>query len=122
MLVVLSVAFLSFALSVTPPTQLYYRISTEGLAIEDHFYLWQELYDFYFKERNGTTILHLRTKAYLPGELMILLGDVPKENVKQLLLAFLPYREVVRLTFMEKAADWLVKSFPLERPTSHHTP
>ncbi len=121
MVVIFSLAFLSFALAVTPPHTLYYRVSTEGIAMDEHFYLWQELYDFYFKERNGVPVLHVRTKAYFPGELIILPGDVPKDHLKKVLLAFLPYREVVRRTATEKAADWIVRSFPLEKPTSHHS-
>src|SRR3989344_2819742 len=110
MLVVVSIAFVSFALSSTPPNHNQYHISTEGLAIEDHFYLWQELYDFYFKQRNGIDYLHIRTKAYFPGELILMLGDIPKDKMRGLLLPFLPYREVVRSTFTEKAGDWLVKT------------
>lgn len=118
MLVIASFTFLAYAFAHTPPTNIKYRISSEGLAIEDHFYLWQELYDFYFKQRNKSISLHVRTKAVLPGELIILLGDIPKDEIKQLLLPFLPYREFVHTTFTERAGDWLVKTFPLENPRS----
>ena len=117
MLVVISFVFVVFALATVPPRDFRYRISSEGITIEDHFFLWQELYDFYFKRRNGHDILHLRTRAFLPGELTITLGDMDKEHVKSIILRFLPYREVVVPTGMEKAADWLSKNFPLER---HH--
>jgi hypothetical protein len=122
MMVVLSVAFLVFALSFTPPRLMSYRISTEGIAVDDHFFLWQELYDFYFKRKNGYVMLHIRTKAYLPGEILAVLNDEQKEVVKRALLQFLPYREVVRTTFTEKAGEWAVKTFPLERPHHHHKP
>jgi hypothetical protein len=118
MLVVASLAFVSFAFATTPPEDIHYRISSEGIAIEDHFYLWQELYDFYFKERTDIVTLHVRTKAYLPGELIMLLGDIPKDKMRDTLILFLPYREVVRSTFTERAGDWLVKTFPLDE--THH--
>jgi hypothetical protein len=124
MLVIMSVAFVSYALSATEPDPLYCRISTEGIAVGDHYYLWQELYDFYFKQRSGMDILHIRTKTYLPGELILVLGDVTKDQIQQVLLAFLPYREVVHATFTEKAGEWVAESFPLERPrhhVKHHT-
>lgn len=114
MLVVVSLAFVSFAFASTPPGTNQYRISTEGVAIEDHFYLWQELYDFYFKQRDGVDTLHIRTKSYLPGELIFMLGDITKEQMRNTLLPFLPYREIVRSTFTEKAGDWLAKTFPLD--------
>src|SRR5664280_2676436 len=61
MLVVLSLVFVAFALATVPPRDFHYKISTEGILIEDHFFLWQELYDFYFRKRNGIDILHIRT-------------------------------------------------------------
>lgn len=114
MLVVLSLVFVAFALATVPPRDFHYRISTEGITVEDHFYLWQELYDFYFKKRNGIDVLHIRTHAFIPGELTITLGSVGEEHVKSVLLPFLPYREYIKPTFMDKSADWLSKNFPLE--------
>lgn len=115
MLVVLSLVFVAFALATVPPHDFHYKITSEGVRVEDHFYLWQELYDFYFKHRDGVDILVLGTRAFLPGELTITLGALHKEQVKAALLPYLPYREVVRPTFMEKSGDWLSKNFPLER-------
>jgi hypothetical protein len=118
MVVILSLAFLAYALATTPPGEVLYRISTEGLMIGDHFYLWQELYDFYFKERHHMTTLHVRTQSFLPGELVMLLGDASKEDIKQALLPFLPFREFVRPDLTERAGDWLSKTFPLDRHPS----
>lgn len=114
MLVVLSLLFLSFTLATVPPKDFHYRISNQGVTIEDHMYLWQELYDFYFKQRENIDILHIRTRAIFPGELTITLGEVDKDHVKQAMIPYLPYREIVRSTFMEKSGDWLSKNFPLE--------
>ena len=114
MLVVLSLVFLAFALSSVPPRNFKYRISTEGITIEDHFFLWQELYDFYFKKREGTDAVHIRTHSFIPGELTITLGEIKKEHIKSVLLPYLPYREFIKPTFMEKSGDWLARNFPLE--------
>jgi len=116
MLVVLSFLFVVFALKTVPPHNFHYRVSSEGITIEDHFFLWQELYDFYFKHRDNHDVLHIRTKAFFPGELTLTLGDMDKNHLKSVLLPYLPYREVVKPTFTEKAGDWLAKTFPLERP------
>lgn len=115
MVVVLSLVFVSFALSSVAPRDFHYRISTEGITIEDHFYLWQELYDFYFKKRGNVQILHVRTHAFIPGELTITLGDMDKEHVKNVMVPYLPYREVIRPNFVEKSGDWLSRNFPLEK-------
>ncbi|MFH1832862.1 MAG: hypothetical protein ABH816_01680 [Candidatus Levyibacteriota bacterium] len=115
MLVVMSLVFVAFALAAVPPHDSHYKITSEGIRIEDHFFLWQELYDFYFKRRDSVDIIHIRTQAMIPGELVITLGDLDREHVKSILLPYLPYREVVRPTFMEKSGDWLSRNFPLER-------
>ena len=115
MAVVLSLVFLAFALAYVPPHPFYYRISTEGIRIEDHYYIWDELYDFYFLKHHGQEVLHIRTKAFFPGELSITLGTVSVEEVKTVLLLYLPYREYVKPTFIEQAGDWLEKNFPLEK-------
>ncbi|HWY78754.1 MAG TPA: hypothetical protein VNW29_00165 [Candidatus Sulfotelmatobacter sp.] len=118
MALVISLAFLVFALAVVPPHKLYYRVSSEGIRIEDHYFIWDELYDFYFLKSHGQDVLHIRTKAYLPGELTIILGDVPTQQVKTVLLSFLPFREYVKPSFVDKAGSWLEKNFPLEKPIS----
>ena len=114
MLVVLSLVFVAFALATVPPRNFHYRISTEGITIEDHFFLWQELYDFYFRKIEGIDVLHIRTHSFIPGELTLTLGEIDKEHVKRVLLPYLPYRELIKPTFMEKAGDFLSKNFPLE--------
>lgn len=115
MLAVAAITFLSITLSTVPPKDFHYKISTEGVKIEDHFYIWDELYDFYFKKIDRIDILVIRTEALIPGELKLTLGSMPKDHVRQVLVNFLPYREVIRETFMERAGDWLSKNFPLDR-------
>ncbi|MGH7204463.1 MAG: hypothetical protein ACREHC_08545 [Candidatus Levyibacteriota bacterium] len=117
MVLVFSFVFFSFALAIVPPRMFYYKITSEGIRIEDHFFIWEELYDFYFLKHDSEEVLHVRTKAFFPGELTITLGDVPVIQVKNALLPFLPYREYVKPTFTEQAGDWLQRNFPLEKRT-----
>jgi hypothetical protein len=114
MVLVLSLVFVSFALAAIPPKDFHYRMSSEGIRIEDTFFLWKELYDFYFKKEGGMDTLHVRTQALLPGELILTLGSMEKEKVKKTLFSYLPFREFVKPSFMEKSGDWLSKNFPLE--------
>lgn len=117
MLVVLSFVFVAFTLNAVAPSNFKYRISSEGITVEDHFFLWQELYDFYFKKREGIDVVHIRTHSFIPGELTLTLGNTDREHIKSALLPYLPYRELVKPTFMDKSADWLTKNFPLEKET-----
>lgn len=115
MFVVGALYFLSVALASVPPRNFHYRISNQGIKIEDHFYIWDELYDFYFKKIQGLDVLIVRTKSLLPGEVQIPLGELHPNHVRRAVVSYLPYREVVSSTFMEKSADWLSHNFPLEK-------
>lgn len=115
MAVVLALVFAVFALVSIPPHDSRYRISTEGVGVDEYFFLWQELYDFYFQKRSGAEVLIITTQSLFPGELVITLGSMSKEEVKSVLLPYLPYREFVKKVFMEKAGDWLERTFPLEK-------
>jgi len=114
MFVIAALLFVAFALASVPPKLFKYRLSKEGIQIEDKFFLWQELYDFYFLKREGEETLHIRTEAFFPGELIVTFDKEHKEVIKKVLISFLPFREFVKLTFVERAADWLAKNFPLE--------
>ena len=114
MVVILSLVFVGFALATIPPKDFHYRISSEGIMIEDTFFLWKELYDFYLKKEGGIETLHVSTQAYIPGELILTLGNMDKEKVKKALIWHLSYREYVKPSFMEKSGEWLAKNFPLE--------
>lgn len=115
MLTVFALTFLSLALSSIPPRDFHYKITNHGVKIEDTFFIWQELYDFYFKKMNGMDVLIVRTESLVPGELHFCLGEITKNHLKEILGRYLPYREVVKSTFMEKSGDWLARNFPLER-------
>ena len=114
MFVVASLVFVSFAMESIPPREFHYRISSEGIQIENGFYLWKELYDFYFKKREEMETLHISTESYLPGELIITFRLEDKQKIKKALLHFLAFREYVEPTFIDKAGDWLSRNFPLE--------
>ncbi len=116
MLVAASLVFVAFALSIVPPHDFHYRISTEGIFVEDSFFIWRELYDFYFKKVNGIDVLHVRTRAFMPGEITLTLKDEDQEKIKNILLQYLPFREYIKPSFMDKSASWLSRTFPLENP------
>jgi hypothetical protein len=115
MLVILALVFLAFALAIVPPHAFYYKITSEGVRVEDNFFIWDELYDFYLFKHNGVEVVKVRTKTYFPGEITLMLGEMTANQVKGVMLNFLPFREYVKPGFLQKAGDWLEKSFPLEK-------
>ena len=113
MVLVVALVFLTFSLSLTKPRNFNYKITTEGIKVEDYFFIWEELYDFRFKIVEGQAVLILNTKVVIPGELILTLGEMHQDHVKSILINYLPYREYVKPEFTERAGNWLSKNFPV---------
>lgn len=60
-------------------------------------------------------MLVVRSRTLLPSLIVITLGPVAKDDVRRVLTKHVPFREVVERTFMDKAGDWLARTFPLEK-------
>lgn len=115
MLVVISITFLAVVLYTTRPHEVEHQITTQAVVTGNHAYLYKELYDFWFDDKDGHKVLHLHTVSLLPGVLSLLLPDtMDKTKVRDVLVKYIPYREVMPKTFMDKAANWLSNNFPLE--------
>ncbi len=114
-LAVWALTFLAIVLSTVSPHNVEHKITTQGIVIDQRAYLWNELYDFYFKKHFGEEVLEVRSRTFLPTLIVLTLGNISKEEVKKATIKYLPYREKVERTFMDKAADWLTHTFPLEK-------
>ena len=117
MFVVFSLLFLSYAMASVPPRSLSYQISSEGVRVENHFYIWKELYDFYVLKQYDDETIYIRTNLFYPGELTIMPGDHDTEEIKKLLARYIPFREYVEPTFLQRSGEWLERNFPLEKNT-----
>ena len=114
MLAALSLAFLGIVLATTRPQEVEHRITTQAVITGEHAYLYKELYDFWFDEKDGNKIIYIRTVPIFPGVLSLLLGDTDEKTLRDVLVKYLSYREVMPKNFMDKAGHWLSKNFPLE--------
>lgn len=116
----LSLAFVAYVLAFVPPNDVTYKISTQGVTIEDHFWFWHELDSFWFKEKEGHRVLYIQTKVRFPGQLMLVLGPSTssgqgdEEEVKKEVAKFLPFQELPKMSLIDKWAEGLQKHFPLE--------
>lgn len=112
----LALGFLIYVLNFTPPGEIDYKISTQGIIIGDHFYHWEELDSFWFSEKEGHKILNVLTKFRFPGLLMMVMGDTPEEELKVISARYLPFHEIAPKSTLEKWSESLQKNFPLETP------
>lgn len=112
----LALGFLVYVLNFTPPQDIEYKISTQGITIGDHFYHWEELDSFWFSKKEGQSILNVLTKFRFPGLLMLVMGDTPEEELKTVTARYLPFHEIAPKSTLEKWSESLQKHFPLETP------
>jgi len=112
----LALGFLVYVLNFTPPGEIEYKISTQGITIGDHFYHWEELDSFWFSEKEGIKILNVLTKFRFPGLLMLVMGDTPQDELQRVTARYLPFHEIAPKSTLEKWSEGLQKHFPLETP------
>lgn len=111
---ILSLTFVAYVLAFVPPHRIHFRISTQGVTIGEDFYFWHFLDSFWFKSKDGHTIMHIQTRLRFPAQLMLVLEGVDEEKVKKIVSRFLPFHEIPFRSWMEKWSESLQKNFPLE--------
>ncbi len=111
-----AVAFLSYVLAKTEPETVEHSLTSRGVKTEKNKYRWGELARFWFEEKWGQQILYIDTFRAFPGRLMMLLGNIPKEKAKEILVKKIPY-DKPEATFVDRASKWLSEKVPLEEET-----
>lgn len=112
----LALGFLVYVLNFVPPTELEYKISTQGITIGDHFYHWEELDSFWFSEKDGSKLLNVLTRFRFPGLLMLVMGETSQDELQRIVARYLPFHEIAPKSTLEKWSESLQKHFPLETP------
>ena len=112
--VILSFAFVTYVLAFVPPHNITYTISTQGITVGEDFYFWHFLDSFWFKEKDGSKVLHIQTWLRFPAQIMLVLRREDEEKVKKIVARFLPFHEKPYKSWMEKWSESLQKHFPLE--------
>lgn len=112
-IVIWAVAFLAYSMSRTTPQTAKHKLTNRGVKTGRNKYLWSELARFWFDEKWGQPLLLIDTFRPFPGRLTLLLGDTPKDKVKQIMVKRIPY-DKPEDTFADRAARWLQDKIPLE--------
>ena len=112
--VIVALMFVAYVLATVPPDKTSHEITTRGVITSGKVYKWEELRRFWFSNKWQETILHIETKLKFPGRLMMLLGEVKEERVKELMEKQVQYEEPEE-TFMDRSAKWLSDKVPLEK-------
>lgn len=112
----LAFGFVVYVLNFVEPSDITYKLSTQGVTIEDHFYHWEELDSFWFTHKDNQVLLHIITRYGFPAMLILVVGDINEDAVKRVAARYLPFHEIAPKTTVEKWTEYLQKHFSLENP------
>ncbi len=110
--VLLALLFVSYVLGTVEPDKMDHKITTQGITTGNRSYLWNELNDFWFSEKYGETVLNVGTKIRFPARLLVLVPFMDREKVKDILVEYLPFREVAPTSWMDQTVDWVTAKLP----------
>ena len=115
-LALLALIFVTYALNLTPPEEINYKITNQGISVADHFYPWDNLDYFWFIHKDGHRILNILTDLKFPSVLIVPLGSSDEDNLRRALSRYLIFLEIPPKTLMDSWSERLQKHFPFENP------
>jgi hypothetical protein len=115
---IIAVVFVVYVLATVPPEEVEHKITTQGIISGNQEYLWSELLDFWFSEKYGEPVLNIDVKVGFPGRLTMVYPADQKEKIKEFLSQYLPFRELPKSNWWEKATEGLVNRVPIEKSRS----
>jgi len=102
-LLIASIIFISYALSVTPPDKIKYELSNYGVEVADKLYRWKELRQFFITTRTEREMFAIDTRDRLPGRLFINFDPKNKELILEILSKHLQHIKEEPMNVADKA-------------------
>jgi len=110
---ILTVLFLFYVLTVTPPPEVENIITTFGIESAGVSIRWEILSHFYFTKKFGYNVLTLVSHGpYYYHAYFIAPNDEIKRQVVNILSKHIMFMEKPQLNFTDKVIDWLAKLMP----------
>ncbi len=117
-LVIVALSFMVYLLFTIEPQKIYYAITTYGIRIGEELYFWEELGSFWFEQKYQQDVLLIQVGRF-PHRLSLMIYKEDKPLIKKLLAEVLVFHRP-KPTVYEKWANWLAKTFPLEKETQQN--
>ena len=115
-LAILGLIFVTYVLNLTPPGEVGYKTTNQGITIDEHFYPWNNLEYFWFTHKDGHRILNVLTDLKFPSVLIMPLGEQDEDHLRRSLSKYLVFLEVAPRTLMDRWSERLQRHFPFENP------
>ena len=117
-LVIVSMFFISHALSTMSPQKFTYEVSSHGIVINGAYYGWGEFSRFFFSSHFGGELLALDLKQGMPSRLFVTFHAKDKKKLTEVLGMYLPHLVEEPVNFMDKAYTSFLDKFDFERKKS----
>lgn len=111
--VIITFAFVSYALSSVQPGNTNHQITTKGVRTEDRLFKWETLTNFWLQEKWGQEIMIIMTKLNLPSHIMMIIEPQKRDKIIKSVGQMIPL-EKPEDSFVDRASTWLQKKVPLE--------
>lgn len=112
--VVLSLAFVSYALASVPPGEITYTLTNKGIYLGTIFHPFAILGRFWFEQKWKQDLLMVEYLGGFPNVLTaVLTKSKDKDEVEEILKEYMLLQKPTPSP-MDKAAEWLSKKIPLE--------
>ena len=112
--VILSVAFVIYAIYSVPPITIEHKITPLGFENAGRLFRWQELYSFWFEEKWGNKILVIQTHLPFFSQARAIIEKEFESKIKQIIGKYLLFVEKPPKSMVDRLTDWVQKSIPLE--------
>jgi hypothetical protein len=126
---ILSLLFLFYVLTITPPPEIDNLITTFGIETAGITLRWEFLSHFYYSKKFHFDVLTLVSNApYYYHAYIIVPDEKIKKQVNAILSKHVMFVEKPQRNFTDKVIDWLSNLMPededqaLDYPSSHQTP
>lgn len=108
---VAAIGFVSYILATVPPHQIEHKLTTEGINSGGHSYLWQEMSDFWITQKGDEKLINIETYLAYPRRIIMLVGTGDVEEIKQVMIQFIPFREIPKENLLDKFLNNLTERF-----------
>jgi len=115
--VILSVAFVIYAIYSVPPITVEHKITPLGFENAGRLFRWQELSSFWFEEKWGIKILVIQTHLPFFSQIRAIFEPDSQNKIKQIIGKYLLFVETPQKGFVDRLSEWIQKSIPLETST-----
>ena len=117
----LAVVFVAYALVAVPPPIIPYKITEKGIWIDEVFYRFSDLSEYWFESHLETVVLVVTLPQRRIGRILLVVPMDKKDSLDDLLRSRLVFREKPLKSTIDRFADWLKTKVPLEEEKHPHS-